>query len=566
MALLRFAPSPTGPLHLGGLRTALYNHLYARKNGGKWILRIEDTDATRFVPGAVDGIRHALEWAGLDYDYGPGKGGPQGPYFQSERIDLYRSYTTKLLSSGHAYRCFCSMDTLTELRERLARAGSGQSYDKRCLHLTEEEVARRVRAGEAHIVRLNNSALQPRRATRDLVFGHLRDAHGSLSTDPVLLKSDGFPTYHLANVVDDHSMGITHVLRGEEWITSLPLHLDIYAALGIEPPEFAHIPILLNPDGSKMSKRNGDVKVEDYIRRGWEPGAVLNWLALAGWGSQHEPEPVPDDEQNAAETTSASGEKHHPRTIKEAPVSTKVMGVDTLISEFDISALTHRSTSLDPAKLTFLNRQHLLRTAATGEGLRDIAGRVRLWMDENTPLGEISEVYTTPEYIQSVIRVLDSRLINIHDIVSLAPYLFVEPNYTSEEAHRMIRRVTAEQRCQILSNVYSVLESVELPVWDAQTLLDSMNKQRELKQTPLNMFLPVVRHALTAMKDGPPIAELMVVLGKSRTLARLKSEVAVNDVEQLTARWRRAGNYKWELRPAAVLVNGGNRNGTHLPR
>ncbi|KAJ7127136.1 glutamyl-tRNA synthetase [Mycena epipterygia] len=494
---------------------ALYNHLYAKKHGGKWILRIEDTDSTRFVPGAADGIRRSLEWAGLDYDYGPGIGGPHAPYFQSERLDLYRSYTTKLLSSGHAYRCFCSMDTLTELREKLARAGSSQSYDKRCLHLTEEEVARRVRAGEKHIVRLNNSALIPRTFNYDLVFGHLKDSHGSVSTDPVLLKSDGYPTYHLANVVDDHSMGITHVFRGEEWITSLPLHLDIYSALGLEPPQFAHIPILLNPDGSKMSKRNGDVKVEDYIRNGWERSAVLNWLALAGWGSQHEAELEPTE---SAEAPSAPSKKSHspprPIKLKDAPERTKVMSAEELISEFDISAITHRSSSLEPAKLAFLNRQHLLRRVATQDGLEDVAARIRL--DE----------YTTPEYIQSVIRVLDSRLINIQDIDSLAPYLFVEPKYTTEEAQRMIRRATEEQRNQILVAVRTVLESTPENGWDAITLLDRMNSEKERRQLPPNLFLPVVRHALTAKKDGPPIAELMVVLGKGRTLARLKSEAS----------------------------------------
>ncbi|KAJ7674203.1 glutamyl-tRNA synthetase [Mycena rosella] len=521
-SLLRFAPSPTGALHLGGLRMALYNHLYAKKTGGKWILRIEDTDTTRFVPGAVDGIRQSLEWAGLEYDYGPGKGGPHGPYFQSERLDLYRSYTTKLLSSGHAYRCFCSIETLTALREKLARTGSGQSYDRRCLHLTEEEVARRVRAGETHIVRLNNGARIPRTSMPDLVFGHLRDSHGSVATDPVLLKSDGYPTYHLANVVDDHSMGITHVLRGEEWITSLPLHLDIYFALGLEPPQFAHIPILRNADGTKMSKRNGDVKVEDYIRNGWERSAVLNWIALPGWGSLHEAEPSSED-STVADTESApvvsGAHDAHPRivSVKDAPESTKVMDMGELVAEFDISVLTHRSSSLDRGKLAFLNRQHLLRAAATPAGLADIASRIRLWMDGNMPLGEISPEYSTPEYIQSVISMLDSRVINIHDIVSLAPYLFVEPDYTSELAQSMIKRATPEQHQEILSTVHAVLERTP-DSWDAGTLHDLLTKEKKRRH---NLFLSVVRHALTAMKDGPPLVELMILLGKKRTLARI---------------------------------------------
>ncbi|KAF7375017.1 tRNA-synt-1c domain-containing protein [Mycena sanguinolenta] len=554
MVLLRFAPSPTGALHLGGLRMALYNHLYARKNGGKWVLRIEDTDAQRFVPGATDGILHALEWAGLDYDYGIPSiltihakqyDAAQAPE-KSERLDLYRSYTTKLLASGHAYRCFCSVDTLLDIRTKFARMGSNQSYDKRCLHLTEEEVARRVRAGESHIVRLNNSALIPRLSTTDLVFGSLKDAHGSVSTDPILVKSDGYPTYHLANVVDDHSMGITHVLRGEEWITSLPLHLDIYSALGLEPPQFAHIPILLNPDGTKMSKRNGDVKVEDYVNRGWERSAILNWLALAGWGTQQEAELSPELAELRSQSASASEEaasmsEKHSSATKAAPESTKVMDMDELISEFEISAITHRSSSLDPGKLAFLNRQHLLRSAGTPTSMADVAARVREWMNETRPLGKISDEYTTPEYIQSVIRVLDSRLINIRDMVSLAPYLFVEPDYTSDEAQRMIRRSTSEERGtfsrvatrswavyrsldQILGCVFEALQNIDPQSWNIPKLHEVLTAVKTQLQTPL--FLPLVRYALTAMKDGPPIVDLLVVLGRQRTLNRLRHRVA----------------------------------------
>ncbi|EGN92927.1 hypothetical protein SERLA73DRAFT_64871 [Serpula lacrymans var. lacrymans S7.3] len=366
MVLLRFAPSPTGALHLGGLRTALYNHLYARKLGGKWILRIEDTDSARYVPGSVDGIRSALEWAGLGYDHGPGKDGAHGPYFQSERLDLYHSYTRKLLDSGHAYRCFCSSDKLNSTREKLARTGSNVTYDKACLSLTEEEVARRVRAGEKSIVRLNVSGLDdrlPKRQTpSDVIFGILKDAHASLPTDPVLLKSDLFPTYHLASIVDDHEMGITHVLRGEEWLPSLPLHLDLYSCLNLSPPQFAHLPILLNPDGTKMSKRKGDVQVLDFMRRGWEPEALLNWLALAGWGVHHENGGTPDASPS--------------RTSLQAPDSTTLMSLSELIDQFDLPSLTHRRNILDPLKLEYLNKHHLMRSWQTNEGIEIHAKRV----------------------------------------------------------------------------------------------------------------------------------------------------------------------------------------------
>ncbi|KLO17610.1 Glutamyl/glutaminyl-tRNA synthetase [Schizopora paradoxa] len=350
MVLLRFAPSPTGSLHLGGLRTALFNHLTARRLGGKWILRVEDTDAARFVSGSVEGIQRALEWAGLDYDYGPSVGGPHEPYFQSQRRDLYHTHAKSLLEKGHAYRCFCSPDRLASAHAELKARGSNATYDRHCLHLSEEEVARKVRAGERNILRLNIDNVPDRESPQDLIFGQLKDAHASLATDPVLLKSDGLPTYHLANVVDDHEMGITHVLRGEEWLPSLPLHLDLYACLNFPPPQFAHLPLLLNKDGSKLSKRHGDVSVGDYIEKGWEPGALLNWLAVTGWG------------------TSADSKRTHKEGAVSAPDSTAIFTLQELIQEFDIKSLTRRRTILDPSKLEIINREHIKRTASTPAG------------------------------------------------------------------------------------------------------------------------------------------------------------------------------------------------------
>ncbi|KAF7794694.1 hypothetical protein EIP86_005832 [Pleurotus ostreatoroseus] len=371
MVLLRFAPSPTGALHLGGLRTALYNYLYAKKLGGKWILRIEDTDATRAVPGAVDGIRAALAWAGLEYDFGPGKEGSHAPYFQSERLDLYRIYAKKLLDSGHAYRCFCSPDRLAATREKLARTGSNDTYDKTCLHLTEEEAARRVRAGEKYVVRLNDSNLPKRKSPKDIVFGQLKDAHASLPTDPVLLKSDMFPTYHLASVVDDHEMQITHVLRGEEWLPSLPLHLDLYACLNLEPPQFAHLPLLLNPDGTKMSKRKGDVQVFDY------------------------------------------------------KVYTTVMSMDEMIHEFDLSSITSRRTVMDAGKLEYLNKHHLMRELTTDDGLSKMAERAHDTVKTAFPASQ----HTSVSYIKEVIRSLEVGILWPTVDFRISPALFLGSYY-----------------------------------------------------------------------------------------------------------------------------------------
>ncbi|KAJ4485405.1 hypothetical protein J3R30DRAFT_3439297 [Lentinula aciculospora] len=535
MVLLRFAPSPTGPLHLGGLRMALYNHLYARKFGGKWILRIEDTDTTRSTSGSVEGIRKALSWAGLDYDYGPEKDGPHGPYFQSERRDLYRAYANKLIDRGHAYRCFCSADDLADVKARLARSGSNSTYDKKCLHLSDEEVARKVKVGEKYVVRINDGIVPTRSATHDIVYGYVRDAHLSLATDPVLLKSDQFPTYHLASVVDDHEMGITHVLRGEEWLPSLPLHLDLYTHLNLTPPEFAHIPLLLNPDKTKMSKRNGDVQVVDYMHRGWEPQAILNWLALAGWGAKHEattPATVNSDTTITSSSSSPSSRPPSPHRLEDAPDSTHLMTLEEMISDFDLSALTHRSSILDVTKLEFINKHHLMKTWSTPHGLDDLARKVH---------GLIKDVfkaspYTTIDNIKCAITLLEGRLTNIHDIPIHAPYLFVDPDWTSEEAQSMIRKIPAEKRLPIIDAFMTLIQTNGWLTFEAashESIMMNIHHEREKLGLQLKVFMGVLRHALTGMKDGPSIIDIVSVLGHERTIARLSAAKGLKDVEHI---------------------------------
>ncbi|KAH7907048.1 hypothetical protein BJ138DRAFT_1216266 [Hygrophoropsis aurantiaca] len=471
MVLLRFAPSPTGALHLGGLRTALYNHLYARKLGGKWILRIEDTDATRYVPGAVEGIRGALAWAGLIYDHGPGLSGPHGPYFQSERLDLYHSYTNKLL-------------------DKRVKTGSNATYDKACLHLTEEEVARR------------DDNLPDRTTPTDIVFGTLKDAHASLPTDPVLLKSDLFPTYHLASVVDDHEMGITHVLRGEEWLPSLPLHLDLYSCLSLTPPHFAHLPILLNPDGTKMSKRKGDVQVIDFMRRGWEPGAVLNWLALSGWGVQHD---------HAHRQFSSNSD-----TTNQAPDSTTLMTLSELIDQFDLSSLTHRRNVLDPAKLNFLNKHHLISSWQAEGGITAHATRLHDLVKTSFPTSQ----YTTVGYIAQVIRALQGRIVNLLDVPALAPFFFVDPDYTTDEAKSMIRVIPASDYRTAVDAVAVRLraETETLQTPEIGNVLHDEGSKVNIKS---KQFMTALRHALTGMKSGPSVPEIIEVLGIERAAGTL---------------------------------------------
>jgi len=276
---VRFAPSPTGFVHIGSLRTALYNYLFARKNNGSVVLRIEDTDQKRFVEGAVDNILDAMDWAGIGFDESLRHGGDFGPYLQSERTDIYRQHVQMLLDKGNAYPCFCSAATLEKMREEQIARGEDPKYDGRCRNIPKDEAAARM-ADEEHVIRLKIP--KGRTVVEDIVRGRV-EFDNDLLDDQVLMKSDGYPTYHLANVVDDHLMRISHVIRGEEWLPSTPKHVILYKCFGWDVPQFAHLPLLLNPDRSKLSKRQGDVAVEDYMKKGYLPEALVNFVALLGW-------------------------------------------------------------------------------------------------------------------------------------------------------------------------------------------------------------------------------------------------------------------------------------------
>ena len=285
MVRVRFAPSPTGLLHVGALRTALYNDLFARHHNGKTILRIEDTDRTRFVEGAEQDFIDMCEWAGIKFDEGPTIGGEYGPYRQSERTDLYRQHAELLIERETAYYAFDTAEEIDAMRTRQKAAGIAPKYDRSSMRnqftLGAEETARLLAEGAEHTVRLFVPLVGETRTT-DMVRGESVFAN-RLIDDQILLKSDGFPTYHLANIVDDHHMNITHVIRGEEWLPSLPKHIIMYEAFGWDPPQFAHLPLILNKDRKKFSKRDGDVSVVDFIEKGYMPEALVNFCALLGW-------------------------------------------------------------------------------------------------------------------------------------------------------------------------------------------------------------------------------------------------------------------------------------------
>ena len=278
---VRYAPSPTGMQHIGGVRTALFNYLYARSKGGKFILRLEDTDRTRFDEKYVANLYDTMAWLGIEWDEGGSKGGEFGPYVQSERFELYKEYAQKLIENGEAYYCFCDAERLDRIRKIQTENKMAPGYDRNCRHLTEEEVKANLAAGKPYVIRLK-VPMEGTTVFHDHILGDIEWKNEDISPDPVLLKSDGFPTYHLANIVDDHMMKISHVMRAQEWIPSTPLHVQMYKSFGWEHPEFCHLPMVNGQDGKKLSKRHGSTSVNEFRARGYLPQAIVNYVALLG--------------------------------------------------------------------------------------------------------------------------------------------------------------------------------------------------------------------------------------------------------------------------------------------
>ncbi|CAG7851269.1 Probable glutamate--tRNA ligase, mitochondrial; AltName: Full=Glutamyl-tRNA synthetase; Short=GluRS; Flags: Precursor [Serendipita indica DSM 11827] len=480
--LLRFAPSPTGPLHLGGLRTALFNKLFAQSHGGKWILRIEDTDASRCTPGSVDDIRRGLDWAGLAYDFGPGADNSRGPYFQSERLDLYHTYAHRLLETGDAYRCFCSADELQIKREHLKAAGSTSTYDRSCRKLTEEEVTRRVKSQQPFVIRLDDTVAPALSPFSDMLFGDVRDAQGSLPTDPILVKRDLFPTYHLASVVDDHEMGVSHVLRGEEWLPSLPLHRSLYARLKLTAPIFGHLPLLLNPDGSKMSKRHGDVRVSDFIRKGWEPDAVLNWLAFAG------------------------------RNLNNPELSTRPASVNELISSFSLDHYTNRRTVLDPVLLSQLNKRHIERQLHDESSRNSLLAKALVQLRAVYPDSTI----LSQDYVLKVIETLKDRLERIGELPETGRIFFDGSLATS---------LPPPTDIELYRSVVRGFRSWVAETTDPSDVETSRKYLSQEIHCSKKDYMAILRHALGGSKHGPPMKEILSLLGPEEILRRLDNQL-----------------------------------------
>ncbi len=472
---VRFAPSPTGFLHIGGLRTALYNFLFARHHGGAFILRIEDTDQERTVPGAVENIIDMLRWVGLEFDEGPHVGGPYGPYVQSERLELYRQQVHILLERGAAYYAFDTPEELERMRQRQRRAGIAPKYDRFAMRnsftLPSEEVQRLLADGSPAVVRL---AVPMDRdiSFDDLIRGRIT-VHGRDLDDQVLLKSDGFPTYHLANVVDDHFMHITHVIRGEEWIPSTPKHILLYEAFGWEAPQFAHLPLLLNPDRSKLSKRHGDVAVDDFRRQGYFPEALLNFVALLGWN------PTADRE---------------------------LFTLEELIAAFDLTKVNRAPAIVDRAKLDWMNAQYL-RLLPLDRLARQLQPLLQELGYPDYPL----------DYLMRAIALLRERVDRLPEIATFGDYLFIPPRSYDWQYFRAHWR---DELPQWLEELLPVLEQTE--PFTAELLQQQIRQFVEHRGQPLRALVHPLRLILTGKSVGAGLFETMAVLGKAECLRRIR--------------------------------------------
>ncbi|KAG0344573.1 Glutamyl-tRNA synthetase [Podila minutissima] len=484
---VRFAPSPTGYLHLGGLRTALYNYLLARQGGGSCLLRIEDTDQTRFVPGATESLIRALEWAGVKFDEGPTIGGPHEPYQQSKRLNIYSKHADTLLEHGHAYRCFCSSERLALVRLEAQKSGRSASYDRKCSYLSPQESQERADKGESFVIRLK--VPDGKTVVQDEVHGKVEFSNKEVD-DSVLMKSDGFPTYHLANVVDDHLMGITHVIRGLEWLPSAPKHVLLYEMFGWDTPKFAHVPLLLNPDKTKLSKRSGDVNVEDYRDKGYFPEAVVNFVALLGW---------------------------HPGTTEE------IFDMKGLTEAFSLKNIQQSNAVVLREKLDWINKMHLLRRAESREGLLGMASMVRPKIEAD--LGPLSQEYSD-EYIARVIDTLKERIKNVYDVPDLCGYYFRTPTYTSEESVAYRAKVGDAALGKILPTARELLESAsgkELVKGDAKAVLKTIADTHELK---LPAVMNALRYTVSGVKVGAGVPETLSTLGRETVLRRIDQVLA----------------------------------------
>lgn len=476
---VRFAPSPTGYLHIGGLRTALYNYLFAKKNNGTFILRIEDTDRERFVPGAVEKLITALDNFGLHSDEGVMLDGDKvtsrgdfGPYIQSERIKIYQAIAEKLVAENKAYYCFCSEDRIEKLRETQRANKQVPKYDGFCRNLDPLEASKRLKTGEKGVIRYKITPNE-QVVCNDQIHGQITVKTEDLD-DFIILKSDGYATYHLANVVDDHDMQITHVLRAHEWLPSLPKHILLYQALNYEAPIYVHLTLLLNPDRSKLSKRQGDVAAEDFLQHGYLPQALINYVALLGW---------------------------NPGTEQE------IFSIEELIKAFSLDKINKSGAIFDRQKLDWFNAEYIRQIVSSKS-------------DQYQALVNLSKKYL-PQHedrVEDVLKLFSSRINKLEELTELAKFLWVLPEYDTTKL--VFKKSTPENTKKGLQLAQEKLSTMK-ENWELENLnkilLDIVSANN---LTPGDVFWPI-RFALSGLDKSPSPVEILEFLGKEESLKRL---------------------------------------------
>ncbi len=487
---VRFAPSPTGYLHIGGARTALYNWAFARNQGGVFILRIEDTDRSRYYQEAEQDLVDSLRWLGLQWDEGPQVGGDYGPYYQSQRIDLYRHYAHKLVEEGHAYKCFCTPERLEQLREQQRAAHSKHTgYDRHCRNLSADEVAEKEAAGLPYVVRIK-APLTGVTTFFDLLRGETR-VDNEMLEDIVLLKSDGFPTYHLANVVDDHLMEISHIMRGEEWLSTCPIHVVLYNALGWEIPLYVHLPIFLDPGGKgKMSKRKtvgADgreylVLVKDFRAAGYLPEALINFIARLGW----------------------SYDDH-----------TELFSREELVEKFSLDRLNASSASFDYAKLEWMNGVYIRQL-----DLDDLAGRL-------CPFYRAAGYEVSVEMARKVAPLVRERLKTLADAVPLTDFIFQPDTPPSREL--LIGKLDASAAANVLRRARNLIAMA--PALTDEVLEEPFRLLADELGVKAGVVFGVLRIAVTGRQVSPPLFETMDVMGRERVLTRIDMGLEVLEAQ-----------------------------------
>ena len=477
---VRFAPSPTGKPHVGNLRTALFNWLFARRYGGKFILRVEDTDRDRYVEGTIEAILDSLRWLGLDWDEGPEVGGQFGPYLQSQRLEIYQGIAQDLIDSGHAYRCYCSRERLDELRKEQQRTKSSHpGYDRHCRGLSAGEIRKYEDQGVVPVVRFK---MPPEGSTTvdDLIRGNVT-WENELLDDFIILKSDGFPTYHMANVVDDHYMKISHVLRAEEWLPSTPRHLDLYRALGYQPPLFAHLPMILGPDRAKLSKRHGASFILDYRDDGFLPEVMVNFMALLGWSL--------DDK-------------------------TDIVSRDMLMENFSLDRIGHSGAIFDKEKLLWMNGAYIRQLSQD-----DLAERMMPFLNRDLP-AETGGV--DMDYLRRIVPLAQERLKTLGDAAGLTSYFFQE-DIDHDPGQLVQKGMDIGTTLAGLRRACEVLGALE--PFDSHSLEEALRSTCDELELSGRQFFGVLRVAATGRTAAPPLFETLEVLGKERCLKRIESAI-----------------------------------------